>query len=154
MISNFGQRVIGKKAWEQQQKEKQRAAETGGKLGSRVTGPSRASRAAGQTTVAVAGPGGPPPAPPAADPDKAKPDDLKEEGGQPAIKPISVADMKEVLESDPSIEKHDQLFAAEMERPEGTPRKGALRLLLDAEMKRTEPRGGIIAELKQHLGEE
>jgi hypothetical protein len=65
---------------------------------------------------------------------------------------LSVKELDKALKANPSEQLLDQLIAAEFARPEGQPRKGALRLLLQAEEDRGEQaRDAVITELQGAL---
>lgn len=71
-----------------------------------------------------------------------------DEGGE--VVTMSIADMEEALKENPAA--FDSIYEAELNRPEGEPRKGALRLLLATEKLRDGgPRPEILKEINQHL---
>lgn len=77
------------------------------------------------------------------------------EGGDqtPPAPTLSISELGKALKENESEEFFDKAFAAEMDRPEGAPRKGALKLLLDAEKRRETPRAPIVKELNDALKE-
>lgn len=63
---------------------------------------------------------------------------------------MSIAEIDEALNENPAA--FDSIFEAELNRPEGAPRKGALRLLLKVEQAREGgARPEIVKEIGQHL---
>ena len=63
---------------------------------------------------------------------------------------MSIAEIEDALQENPAA--FDSIFEAEMNRPEGAPRKGALRLLLKVEQAREGgARPEIVKEIGQHL---
>jgi hypothetical protein len=67
---------------------------------------------------------------------------------------MAVDQIKTALAENATVALFDEIMALEFERPEGRPRKGALRLLLVAEQGRAEPRASIVKELELALAAE
>lgn len=124
----FGKRVIGEENWEKAQAEHEAARRAGFSYGVRVTG-SGDPEAAPATQPAPAGP------------------------ARPELVQVSIKEMEAALAGNPAVALRDRLIEAEFARPEGTPRKGALRLLLAAEQAQAEPRAAVLAELSAALKE-
>lgn len=146
----FGKKVLGKKEWARQQRAYEEAKRRGFKYGKRVTGETataKGPKAKGASKQAPEAPVVPPQAP------KPEPATTKQRApGDEAQHLLSVDELGEVLKGDVSADLLDELVAAEFERPEGEPRKGALRLLLQAEQARGDAaRKPIIAELQGAL---
>jgi hypothetical protein len=149
--------VLGAEAWAEREKVRQKRVADGVTLGPRVTGPLKPPPPNAKRRGAVAAvepketpaPEVPPFQPPVEEPAvEAKPGPASGKG------PMSVEQIKVALAENTTLELFDTIMALEFERPEGKPRKGALRLLIAAEQARTESRAAIVAELEQHLAGE
>lgn len=77
-------------------------------------------------------------------------DSAKPDGGE-SLGTLSVSEIERTLGETNTEAMVDQIMAAELERPEGLPRKGALRALIEAEKRRESPRTPILAELTAAL---
>lgn len=146
----FGKRVLGEEAHKRQQKSFAEAKARAFAYGPRVTGIPRAKRAA----AAPAKPGDSKPATGQGAPEGgagAGTDKGAGSAGQARV--LSLKEMEKALGAEPAEQLLDELIAAEFERPEGEPRKGALRLLLAAEQARGDAaRPTVVADLKNALG--
>lgn len=121
MTGSFGAKVIGEEAFAEQQAAAKRELDNSS-FGPRVVG--EAEPAAEEAEAPVT-----------------------EEAAPAEPRPtLTLAELEDALESDTSIEFFDQVMAAEFERAEG-PRKGGLRLLLQAENASDEPRDAVVNEL-------
>jgi len=133
----FGPLVLGPKAFEKEQEAYKEAASRAFVYGPLVANtPPAAGTDQKQEPAGVTAPA------------KAKP--AEPEPTQPTV--LSLKELREALQEDVSEALLDKLIAAEFERAEGAPRKGALRLLLDAELARGEAaRTAIVKELEKAL---
>jgi hypothetical protein len=155
-MSNFGPRVLGKNVHAEQEATRKVNQARGFTLGKRVTGVVKAKAAKAPVeepstapepfeNADVAGTIAP------TDPDQVV--EIKAVDVEPAseIAPMSVKQIEQALSENTSIALFDQILALEFERPEGTPRIGALRALLAVEERRDEPRAAIMVEISQAL---
>lgn len=137
----YGRRVLGEEEWARQRRAYDEAKRRAFKYGSRVVGPTADAEEIPATVQAAT-----PPTPEPATTKQPAP------GASGPAHTLSVAELGEVLKGEVSMQLLDELIASEFERPEGEPRKGALRLLLQAEQARgPEPRSAVVAELQGAL---
>jgi hypothetical protein len=119
----FGPRVIGEEQFQKEQQAEEVARKAAYAYGPRVTGEAPAETAE-------------------------RP--VKKPAGPAHV--LSVKELEKALKANPSEKLLDELIAAEFARPEGQPRKGALRLLLQAEQDRGDAaREAVITELQGAL---
>jgi hypothetical protein len=146
----LGKRVLGEKAWTQAQAKREEDKKRAFVLGPRVTGKRGGGTAEPQKVVAPkakrpeADETPTPKAPVEPTPTDAKPP-------APPKHTLSIKELKAALEANPSTSFFDELFESELERPEGEPRKGALKVLLAAEQAREESRAAVVQELEAAL---
>ena len=144
----YGRRVLGEQKFQEDQRRFQEAQQRGFRLGRRVTG-SSPSPAATQANAPEQQQAAPVPEPEGAEPEAAV---------VQAREPVHILSLKELekaLKANSSEQLLDELLAAEFKRPEGQPRRGALRLLLEAEKARgPNVRKAVLSELEKALQEE
>lgn len=125
----FGAKVLGEEEFAAEQKAYEQASKQGFAYGPRVTGSATATEEAPAKATTPVAPSG---------------------AASPHL--LSVKELEKALTANPSEQLLDELVAAEFDRPEGQPRKGALRLLLQAEQARGEQaRAAVVAELEKAL---
>lgn len=146
----FGKRVLGEEAWQRQQAAQQQAEAAGMKLGPRVTGAPTATVEPEPPTSEEEPQGdGLQDEVPGEDVTQQE-EDVDEEQSSPTT--LSLKDLEGALKANATQELRDQLFDLETRRPEGEPRKGALRLFLKAEQDSEDPRPAVIADIQNLLG--
>ncbi len=138
--ARLGKRIIGAEAAEAARATRKAQLKKGKGLGNRITGPlttparptvalvtdeqlETGAEGAGETSTGDQGGAGEP------------------------VATLSITELEKALQENPEL--IDKLLAAELDRPEGAPRKGALRVILAAEQARDDGgREAVVAELK------
>lgn len=164
----LGRRVLGAKEFNRQQREYAEAKARAFMYGPRVTGSKpKAKGKAKQPETAKASKGGPANEPtvptgqegaasetaPVGDAAIPVPATTRQPApGRDPVHIVSVEQLGQVLKGEPSEQLLDELIDSEFQRPEGEPRRGALRLLLRAEQDRGDAaRPAIVKELQRAL---
>lgn len=148
----FGSRVLGEKEYNRQKALREEKRKKGSGLGKRVTdkvitaatpAPEPVEETLDEAERAEATGGEPEPAPP----------ETAAEGASAPAEPtkaptLSLKELGKALKSNTSSAAFDALLEAELNRPEGEPRKNALLLFQAAEKAREEgPRKAVLAEV-------